>query len=123
MGWFLNNMSQAGKLKVYVNSWVDSFQYNHIGCMTPSSSIEQTEYYCYVIDIDFYNSSGEMKIARNIEVVFMNGKKELKTSVPHDEATKVLCSPLTLYYDVEPINIPPKSVIKHKLRNGFVGKE
>jgi len=25
MGWFFNNMSQAGKLKVYVNSWVDSF--------------------------------------------------------------------------------------------------
>lgn len=24
-GCFLNNMSQAGKLKVYVNSWVDSF--------------------------------------------------------------------------------------------------
>ena len=43
--------------------------------MTPSSSIEQTEYYRYVIDIDFYNSSGEIKITRNIEVVFMNGKK------------------------------------------------
>jgi len=51
--------------------------------MTPSSSIEQTEYYRYVIDIDFYNSSGEMKIARNIEVVFMNRKKELKANILH----------------------------------------
>ena len=57
-----------------IRGWIH-FLYNHIGYMTPSSSIEQTEYYRYVIDIDFYNSSGEIKITRNIEVVFMNGKK------------------------------------------------
>lgn len=120
MGWFLNSMSQAGKLNIFINSWKDTFQFNdEHGCMAPSFCVEQTQYYNYTLDIDLYNSSGEMKIMRNIEVVFSDGCSDIRVTIPQDEATKRLSSGMILYDDVEPINIPPKAVIKYKLSKGF----
>ena len=37
----------------------------------------------------------------------------------NDDATKAFRQLFTSYYDVEPINIPPKTVLKYKLVNGF----
>jgi len=119
VGWLLNNISRTGKLNVYISGWKDTFQYNKIGCMSPSTTIEQTEYYSYELETDLYNSSADTKIMRNVEIVFMDGKHPIKTSIPHDDATKVHRQYFASYYDVEPINIPPKTVLKYKLVNGY----
>lgn len=119
LGWVLNNVSRRGNLNVYISEWTDTFQYNNNGYMTPSTTIEQTEYYSYELETDFYNSSADTKIMRNVEIVFMDGKHPIKTSIPHDDATKAHFQHYTSYYDVGPINIPPKTVIKYKLVNGF----
>lgn len=122
VGWLLNNISRIGKLNVLISGWKDTFQYNNQGYMTPSSTIEQTEYYSYELETDLYNSSADTKIMRNVEIVFMDGKHSIKTSVPSDDATKIFRQHFTSYYDVEPINIPPKTVLKYKLVNGFNNK-
>ncbi len=72
LGWFLNNLSQHGKLNIFISSWKDKFEYNETGCTTLSSSIEQTEDYSYNVSFDLYNSSGETKIMRNIEILPVN---------------------------------------------------
>ena len=119
VGWLLNNISRTGKLNVYISGWNDVFQYNNNGEMTPSSSIEQTVYYRYELETDLYNSSADTKIMRNVEIIFMYVKHPIKISIPHDDATKVFRQHFTSYYDVEPINIPPKTVLKYKLVNSF----
>ncbi|WP_099467810.1 hypothetical protein [Konateibacter massiliensis] len=118
LGWFLNNLSQRGKLNIYVSSWKDKFEYNHIGTMVPSSSIEQTESYSYRLALDLYNDSGETKIMRNVEIVFAKNKEVLYCSVPKDEATGRTSHPMAYYDDVLPINIPPKTVLHIELFKG-----
>lgn len=123
LGWFLNNLSQKGKLNIFISSWKDEFESRgEMGCMVKSSSIEQTERYLYRLSMDLYNSSGETKIMRNIEIVFAKNKCELKSIVPKDDATEVSSKFSIRYDDIEPINISPKSVKKIVVHNSF-GKE
>lgn len=90
LGWVLNSFSKSGKLNIYIQKWEDTFQYNDKhGFMTPSLSIEQTEYYSYVLELDLYNSSGETKIMRNTEILFIANKEIVEISVPHDDALTV----------------------------------
>lgn len=120
LGWLLNNISNNGKLNVYVASWKDEFEYNNQGHMVPSTSIEQTKYYSYHLTLDLYNSSASPKIMRNIKILFSNDATVLKSSIPYDDSTRhggVNYSPV--YYDeISPLNISPKSVLTINLHNG-----
>lgn len=118
LGWFLNNLSQRGKLRIYVSAFKEVFQYNNMGCMAQSSSIEQTDYYGYKLTLDLYNASGTPKIMRNLTVVFSDGKQDLFKSVPKDDETRRSSGPAFFYDDVGPINIPPKRIIQMRLHNG-----
>jgi len=122
LGWFLNTLSQRGKLDTYISSWKDEFMYNNIGVIKPSSSIEQTGIYNYELSLDVYNNSGEMKIMRNIKVVFSNNKNELYQSIPKDDATRRISHQMMFYDDISPINIPSKSVINIKFHNSLWNK-
>ncbi|MBD5481471.1 MAG: hypothetical protein HDR15_02895 [Lachnospiraceae bacterium] len=117
LGWILNNLSQHGKLNIFISAWEDKFQFNNMGSMTLSSSIEQTQDYLYRVSFDLYNSSRETKIMRNIEIIFSNGKEELYRNIPKDESTKRMSSAFVCYDDILPINIPPKSIIHIELQN------
>lgn len=118
LGWLLNNISQSGKLSIYVSSFTDSFKHNKSGYMVVSSSVEQTRYYSYKLILDLYNSSGSTKIMRNITVVFSDGKKDLLRSVPHDDNTRRSSGPAWFYDEIGPVNIPPKSIIQLSLHRG-----
>ena len=116
-GWLLNNISQRGKLNIYISSFTDSFKHNEIGCMVQSSSIEQAQSYSYKLIMDLYNSSAETKIMRNITIVFSDGKRILFKSVPNDDSTRRSSGPICFYDEIAPINIPPKSIIQLNLHN------
>ena len=118
LGWLLNNLSQRGKINTYITSFVDEFKYNKTGCMVPSSSIDQTQYYAYKLILDLYNSSGETKILRNLTIVFSDGKTDLFKSTPNDDSTGRRSGPGWFYDEVSPINIPPKSILQLNLHNG-----
>lgn len=119
LGWILNNLSNRGKLNIFVSSWEDSFKYNNsIGEMVPCSKRDDVQSYSYKVSFDLYNSSGNTKIMRNIQIVFSDGKNDVKKQTPMDDATKKYSHPMVFYDKVEPINIPPKAVIKLDLHDG-----
>lgn len=118
LGWVLNSISSRGKLEIFISSWNEEFKYNDMGVMIPSKSKEQTEYYHYNLTLDLYNSSGETKIMRNIEVVFSDRKSIVYKSIPKDDDTKRCSGPLTFYDDVVPLNIPPKTITQLRLHDG-----
>ena len=117
LGWMLNNLSQSGKLNIYVASFQDEFKYNKKGIMVSSSSIEQTQRYAYSLILDLYNSSGETKIMRNLTVVFSDGKTDLFKSIPLDDNTLSYSGSWRCYDAISPINIPPKSIIQLNLHD------
>ena len=124
LGWMLNNLSNRGKLNIFVFSWNDSFEHtNSIGAMVPCSKREEVQCYTYEVSFDLYNSSGNTKIMRNIQIVFTDGKDDIEKHTPKDDATKRYSHPMVFYDDVEPINIPPKAVIKLDLHNGAWDKD
>lgn len=124
LGWMLNNLSNRGKLNIFVSSWEDSFKYNNnIGEMVPCSKREEVESYSYKVSFDLYNSSGSTKIMRNIQIVFSDGKNDIEKQTPQDDATKRYSHPMVFYDKVEPINIPPKAVIKLDLHDGAWDKD
>ena len=118
LGWLLNSWSNRGKLSIYVCSWEDKFTHNEFGHMIASSSIEQTKSYSFSASFDAYNSSGETKIMRDIEIVFSDGKKDIWHGTPDDQNTMHRGNVLIHCDEVEPLNIPPKTVIKLNLRDG-----
>lgn len=123
LGWILNNLSNRGKLHFFVSSWEDSFEYNSMGSMVPCLKREEVESYTYKVSFDLYNSSGNAKIIRNIQIVFTDGKKDIEKQTPKDDATKRFSLERFIYNDVEPINIPPKAVIKLNLHEGAWNKD
>lgn len=114
LGWGLNSLSQKGKLNFYVHSWKEEFQFNKMGEMVPSSSVEETETYGYEFVLDIYNSSSNTAIMRDISILFMNDRDKLFCSTPYDYSTRRV-SVVAFYDEVTAINIPPKSVKTIKL--------
>lgn len=124
LGWVLNNLSNRGKLNIFVSSWEDSFKYNNsIGEMVPCSKKEDVQSYSYKVSFDLYNSSGNTKIMRNVQIVFSDGKTDIEKQTPKDDSTRRYVQPMNYYDNVEPINIPPKAVIKPNLHDGAWDKD
>lgn len=120
LGWLLNNFSNRGKLRIYTTSWEDKFSArNHIGESQPCTSKEKVEYYSFIASFDLYNSSGETKIMRNVQIVFSDGKNAIWQGIPEDQDTQRYVAHAYWYDKVEPVNIPPKTVIKLNLRDGL----
>ena len=79
LGWVLNNLSNRGKLNIYVSSWEDKFQYDDdIGETVLCSKREEVQSYTYKVSFDLYNSSGNTKIMRNIQIAFSDGKRDIE---------------------------------------------
>lgn len=117
LGWILNNISQQGKLNFYVVSWEDRFLENSAGEIVDSCKKEDVECYSYNCFMDIYNSSAETKIMRNIEIVFANRGAELWCETPDDYNSERFAAGRTQYDKIEPMNIPPKTVMKLSLHN------
>lgn len=118
LGWMLNHFSNRGKLNIFVASWKDEFSYNRMGEMVDCVKREEVQCYTFYLSLDLYNSSGNTKIMRNIKIIFSDGKNNLKTKTPMDDATKRYSGTITFYDEITPINIPPKTIVKINLHEG-----
>lgn len=119
LGWILNALSNSGSLKVFVSFWEDSFKHlSSFGEMVPCVNRAEVQNFSYKVSLDLYNSSGNIKIMRNIRIVFSDGKHDIKIETPLDDATKRSSPPLVFYDKVGPINIPPKTVINIMFHGG-----
>ena len=112
LGWFLNVLSNRGKVSVYLSSWTDSFRHkDNEGFMTDSTSESQAEYFEFECSLDIYNSSSYTKIMRDVKIVFCDGRKVLFSDIPNDQKVRKTGS----YGTVMPQNIPPHTVVNIQL--------
>ena len=119
LGWVLNNISDNGRLNIYVSKWEDSFlQHDDVGSMKSSKCIEETQLYSYNLCLDIYNSCAEPRIMRDIRIVFNNGNKDIEYSVPKDDSSRRSSGHIARYDEIGPITIPAKSVLQLNLHNG-----
>lgn len=96
LGWILNNLSNKGKINIYVSSWKDSFlNPDLMGGMAKCCNKNEVKLYKFSALCDLYNSSANQKIMRDIKICFSDGKNDLK----------VINRNIIL-------NIPPKTVLK-----------
>lgn len=121
LGWGLNNLSNRGKLNIYISSWKDEFKKNDAGELNPAKKKSEVEYYQFNGAVDVYNSSGDTKIMREVEIAFYSGRTLLKTITPLDDSTKRLTGQyIPVHYDeLGVLNIPPKSVVSISIHNGM----
>ncbi len=123
LGWFLNSISQKGKLQFYIKQWEDKFECNEIGTIVECSTIDEAEWYSYSFNVDIYNSSSETKIMRDIFVVFSDGKNIIRKQVPQDGSSKRYAAHCYHYDKLNLINIPPKTVINVEMLDSEYDKE
>lgn len=119
LGWVLNNISQRGKLSVYISQWSDDFDYNHV-TISDENAIQETHCYSYKLAVDIYNSSAETRIMRDVRVVFKRDKNELYSVNPNYKSeTKTAPGgvALTTHTKIDTVNISPKSVVSFNLYN------
>lgn len=121
LGWGLNNLSNRGKLNIYISSWKDEFKKNDAGEINPAHKKSEVEYYQFNGAIDIYNSSGETRIMREVEIAYYSGRTLLKTFSPLDDATKRPTGQyVPFHYDeLGVVNVPPKSVVSFTIHNGM----
>lgn len=120
LGWFLNSISNRGKIKLFVSSWENEFwRRNDYGEMAKTPAPEKIEWYSCSFALDIYNSSGEPKIMRNIQIAYNNGKSDVIKHIPQDEDSRRNSSGLILYDDITPLTIPAKSIFQIHLRDGL----
>lgn len=120
LGWLLNSISQRGRISAYVSQWDNNFKHNKLLGKEPTVLTKQTVSYYYKIAIDFYNSSGETKIMRDVRIIFRNNKKSLLESIPDDRSVSKTVGKFTFYEKLSAVNIPPKSILTLKLRGDIL---
>ena len=87
--------------------------------MAKTPAPEKIECYSCSFALDIYNSSGEPKIMRNIQIAYNNGKSDVIKHIPQDEDSRRNSSGLILYDDITPLTIPAKSIFQIHLRDGL----
>ena len=123
LGWVLSNLSQRGKLNIYP-TWRDEFRHNDgYGGMAKSRNQDEAKLFMYYLTLDLYNSSGEPKIMRKIEVAYFRDKHELFRDTPDDDSTGRSNGAIRFYDKILPITIPAKTVYTIKLHGGFWDSE
>ena len=119
LGWALNNLSQRGKISVFVKNVNEEFTKRDRYGWFNQCDIADAEHYIIKIAIDVYNSSRDTGIMRDIQLVFYKGKKQMLCGVPRDEASRHSGGPISRYDDLSVVNIQPKSVISIKMHYGL----
>ena len=121
LGWILNELSNLGKLNIFVSFWQDEFQKLEAGHMKSVNTKDDVECYSYKGTIDIYNSSSSTKIMRNIRIVFMKEIEELHCSKPFDDSSREVTGQYlpAVYQHLNVLNISPKSVISISFHDGI----
>lgn len=88
LGWFLNVLSNKGKLRFYLKSWSECFlQSDSYGGQKQTTNIAEAEHHRCNVTIEIYNSSRFSKAIRDIKIVYCQGKRLLYSTTPDDKST------------------------------------
>lgn len=117
LGWFLNQLSQRGKLHIFVMNWHNYFTHTDAeGCEVCSCSLDEAVNYSFELEMDIYNSSNITKIMRDIKVIFLCGKATLLAYTPEDSASLKYVNCSARYNKIDCLNIPANHTVRKKLR-------
>ena len=111
LGWFLNNLSQRGKLILFL-SFKSKF-YDDDGEGGFKESLSHAKYYSYNADLEIYNSSSEYKVMRDVYISFCCKDKELFKERAYANSTyKDNGQYLPASIDeFKSVSIPPKQIL------------
>lgn len=121
LGWFLNQLSQRGKLCFYTYSWTnDFFRINEeLGGEVESGDYNESKRYSFELDIDVYNSSNTTKIMRMISITFFAGKVNLLSCIPNDTTSRKTIACAIRYDEVTHINVPAKQSLRLRFQKSI----
>ena len=116
LGWILNALSKKGKLHFYVSNLDYQFvkEDGYGGFINGSNIDESTNFNCN-LSLDIYNSSGDILVMRNVQIIFQKKEEVIWKHSPYDKCTMQSCGAINTYDEVQPTNVVPKSVYKIEL--------
>ncbi len=117
VGWLLNNLSRKGKISIFVKDGINGVFQTQDEC--EATSIENSHNFYYKINLEIYNSSSNVKIMRDIKIVFQGQNKEKLVDIPYDKSYNISWQ---IHKNVKALNIPAKSAISIELY-GWIKKE
>ena len=124
LGWFLNVLSNKGKLSVFLESWSDSLKgRSRIGSIDVVTLLDDAIYFEYRCTIEIYNGSSKTKIIRAAQLLFCSGKTILMKVVPRDISKSIYNGPAVFYKDIGAYNIPANQIITIPLTGSLMKKE
>lgn len=118
LGWLLNSLSSKGNLSIYLTHWTHTFNFFGDG-LKGLEKKDRVKYFNFIITLDIYNSSDSTKILRNIKIEFKRFNELIYTITPKNNKTERYSAASYHYDSVEPINVPPKTIIQYSFRESI----
>lgn len=116
----ITHMFRSGRISANLCKWEIKFlKQDNFGGLINTNIIKEAERAEYNIELDFYNSSDDIKSIRNIEIEFKQNKKTI-TNNPFYPKGYIGATPLPEYVTV--LNILPKQFL-HVSMKGVLQKE
>jgi len=118
--WITNAFNKHGKVIFFTKSYSDSFSKPDLfGGFEDSTSLDDTNYFHFNLVLEVFNKSHDIKLIRDIQVVFCDKDKVVFSFVPKDDSTKSQTGPNRFYEDVKAFSLDPKEIITLHLHEGF----
>lgn len=120
LGWWLNTLSNRGKIDVFCKKWDVEFETNINGILARTEDIEKAEYFDFNVELEVVNHSSDIKIIREVQILFedFNGKI-LEAVIPNDTSLRTYSNHHYFHKEVKPFNVYGKSIISINLDKGF----
>ena len=120
LGWWLNTLSNRGKIDIFCKKWDVKFETNNNGFIVKTEHIKKAEYFNFDVELEVINHSGDIKIIRDVQILFQDSNgKILKTIIPNDTSLRTYSNHFCSHKEVKPFNVYGKSIISISLDKGF----
>lgn len=120
LGWWLNTLSNRGKIDVFCKKWDVEFKINNNGFVESTNDINEAEYFNFNVELEVINHSSNIKILRDVQILFQDSNgKILKTIIPNDTSLRTYSNHYCSHKEVKPFNVYGKSIISISLDKGF----
>lgn len=115
-------IKSLGKVYFYFYDWsIEYYGKNEHGITTIVKDIDSSEYCCYELRMQIYNSTDEMKTIKDLQIEFRLKDKNIYDK-PNNEELAENHSAYIKYKDFNYINIPPKQLLEINM-NGSIHNE
>ena len=114
LGWFLNSLSNRGKLYFTNLKSESTFQKFEAGRMVNSNKAD-VQYYNFTLKFNVYNSCAYVKILKEIKFVLYYNNMVICEIIPDDGLSERYSHPVFIRDKIVPKNLSPKSIMEFKL--------